>query len=319
MRITTQGLLRNSVMNINRHFERLAENQRQLSSGKRVHVPSDDPIATQRILRWRKVEEGVKQYQRNINTGNIWMRTTESTIVSVREIAQTAYETALVAGNSLVPQETRDGMAQQIETLLKDVLRMANVAVEGNYIFAGHATDTRPFSENVNIVTGLITSVDYNGDGGARDVQISDTTDVTINALGSNDADDDGVADYSGSAVFRDANLGVDIFDTLINLRDDLTAGNTDNINNLRVPELADVIDNLTVQQSIIGLGQEAVQLTGDILGKEEIDVSTEIDSSEQADLAKVVADLNYDQTIYQASLFASTQLFQGTLFDFLR
>ncbi len=319
MRVTVQGILRTSINHINDHFQKLAENQEMLASGIRVKVPSDDPIATQRILRWRKLKGSIEQYGRNISTIKIWMNTTESVIASVKDIMQRVHEMALEGGNSVLPQGFRDGLAQETEELLKEVITLANSSVDNNYLFAGHQTDTKPFTENINLATGLITSVDYNGDGGQRDVEMAESNTITINTLGSNDANDDGVADFAYPAVFRDANLGIDIFDTLINLRDDLLSGNTDNINNLRVPEIENILENLAEHEAVIGLKLDAVTLTEDILSKEKIDVTSDIDSNEQADFAKVVSDINYEQTIYQASLVSTSQLIQGSLFDLLR
>ncbi|MCM8773431.1 MAG: flagellar hook-associated protein FlgL [Candidatus Omnitrophica bacterium] len=317
MRITEQGILRTSLVHIQRHFEKLAHNQEMLASGIRVKVPSDDPIATQRILRWKKVKESVVQYQRNISTVEIWMNTTESIIASVQDIVQRVYELALTAGNELLPQEIRAGLSEEVEALLKEIVTLSNSAVDNNYIFAGHITNTKPFT--ANYTGGLITSVDYNGDGGQRVVEIGEGNTITVNVLGSNDTDNDGVADFDYPAIFRDANLGVDIFDTLINLRNDLTSGNVVNINSLRIPELEDILDNLAVRRSVVGLSLDAITLAKDILSKEEIDVSEDIDSNEKADLAKVISDINYEQTIYQASLVSTSKLMQGTLFDFIK
>ncbi|MBD3268619.1 MAG: flagellar hook-associated protein 3 [Candidatus Omnitrophica bacterium] len=320
MRITTQGLLRSSLRHIQNHFESLARNQEMLASGIRVKYPSDDPIATQRILRWRKVEEGISQYSRNISTGKIWLQTSESIIASVNDILQTAYEDALVGSNNLATQDVRDGLAVQIESLLKEMLSLTNTAVDNNYLFGGHITDAAPFTANF-LPSGLIQSIDYNGDGGQRNIEVSEGNIETINVVGSNDADNSGTApsDYGVRAVFRDEDIGVDVFDTLIDLRDDLIAGNTGNIITLRIPELEAAIDNLAVHQSEIGLKLDAITLTSDILSKESIDISEEIDSNEKADLARVVSDINYDQTIYEAALFSTSRLVQGTLFDFIQ
>jgi len=312
MRVTGQTLLRNSLRHIQNHFQTLSRNQEMLASGIRVAKPSDDPIAAQRILRWRKVEDGISQYQRNIDNAKIWMNTTESVISSVNGIVETIHELALQGGNSLVPDEVRSGFTNEVEALLKQVVSLANTAVDNNSLFAGHITDTKPFTVTTG-AGGLITAVTYNGDGGQRNIEISEGNSFTVNSLGSNEND----LTYNG--VFRDNNLNIDVFQTLIDLRDDLAAGNVSNINDLRLPEIEEMMENLAVAQSTIGLKLNAITLSGDILSKELIDVQEEIANNEQSDYAKVVSDISYEQTLYQAALTSTGNLIQGSLFDFLR
>lgn len=318
MRITTSGLLRTSIFNIQKHFERLALNQEQLASGIRVQVPSDDPVATQRILSWRKVRDNIGQHQRNINTAQIWLNLTETVTTSIHSLVERSYELALTAGNELLPQSVRLTYAEDIDTILKEVVRLSNQVIDDFYLLGGHQTDTAPFTANTNIF-GTITSVDYNGNGGQRDVEITPQTTMTINILGSNDRDDDGIADDAYPALLRDENLGIDVFDTLIDLRDDMIAGNVPNIANLRTSELEAALENLALHQSEIGLKLQSMDLIDDILSQESLDVNVDIQESEQADYAQVVSNISYEQTIYQAANVTTSRLIQGSLFDFLR
>ncbi len=318
MRITTSGLLRTSLFNIQKHFERLALNQEQLASGIRVKIPSDDPIATQRILRWRKVQDNLEQHQRNISTSQIWLNTTETVIGSIQSMTERTYELALTASNALIPQSVRQTYAEDVDTILEEIVRLSNQVIDDFYLLGGHQTDTPPFTPNRN-VNGTIISVDYNGNGGQRDVELSPQTTMTINLLGSNDRDDDGVADDNIPAVLRDANLGIDVFDTLINLRDDMIAGNVNNILNTHLPDLETALDNLALHRSEVGLKLESIDLISDILSQEALDVSVDIQQNEEADFAQVVSNISYEQTIYQAANVSTSRLIQGSLFDFLQ
>ncbi len=288
-----------------------------LASGIRVSMPSDDPVATQRILRWRTIDDNITQYQRNIDSTKLWMNSSESVLSSIQEIMERVYEIASTGANDLVPDDIRANYAVEIEALLKEVITLANTSVNDNYLFAGHLTDTKPFT--YTLAGGLINSVDYNGDGGQREVEASEGNTYTINIIGSNDADNDGASDYSFPAVFRDASAGIDVFDTLIALRDDLTAGDTGAIINSRLGELSAAIDNIATSRAVMGLRLDAIGLTEDILSKTQIDVQSDIESNEQADYAQVVSNINYGQTIYEATLTTTSRLIQGSLFDFIR
>ncbi|MBN2483044.1 MAG: flagellar hook-associated protein FlgL [Candidatus Omnitrophica bacterium] len=317
MRISTAGLLRTSVFNIQKHFERLADNQEQLASGIRVQLPSDDPVATQRILSWRKVRDNIGQHHRNISSAQIWLNTTETMVSSIQDLVERAYELALGASNELLPQTVRQTYSEDIDTILKEVLRLSNQVIDDFYLLGGHQSDVTPFSAVTAGTT--IVSVDYNGNGGQRDVELSPQTTMTINTLGSNDRDDDGIADDAIPAVLRDANLGIDVFDTLIDLRDDMIAGNVPNILNNRLPEMEAIIDNLALHRSEIGLKLQSVDLIQDIISQEELDVNVDIQQNEQADYATVVSNISYEQTIYQAANVTTSRLIQGSLFDFLQ
>ena len=146
MRVTEKGLLRMSLQHIQHHFSELSRNQEMLASGIRVDTPSKDPVATQRILRWRTIEDGITQYERNINTTKIWMNTTESALDSISSIMEKIHEVALQGGNAIIPQDVREGFTEEVEALLKSIINLANTSVENNYLFAGDTTDTVPFT-----------------------------------------------------------------------------------------------------------------------------------------------------------------------------
>ena len=90
----------------------------------------------------------------------------------LQELIDGAYGLALEAGNELLPQSVRQTYSEEIDTILGEVIRLANMGVDNYYLFGGHQTDTPAFT--ANLVAGTIVSVDYNGNGGQREVEISD-------------------------------------------------------------------------------------------------------------------------------------------------
>src|SRR5262249_52874808 len=124
---------------------RLVTSQRQLADGKRINRPSDDPFGTGRALQLSGDLEGFRQFKKNVDDGTGWVTATEAALSRITESLQRARELLVEGGNDSNGQVAREGVAAEIEALTEAVKQEANVTYAGRYIFAGTATETRPY------------------------------------------------------------------------------------------------------------------------------------------------------------------------------
>jgi flagellar hook-associated protein 3 FlgL len=178
MRVTNDTL-RAAFMNaLELSQRRLAETQRQVSTGKRINVPSDDPLAAARIGQLDASLSRLDQYQANGVIARNQLGLEEETLVSVIDNLQRVRELAVQANNGTLDDANRKAVAQELRQRFDAVLALANTTdASGRYLFAGLSENTRPFAK-------MATGVAYSGDQGQRSLQISDERFVAVNDSG---------------------------------------------------------------------------------------------------------------------------------------
>ena len=188
MRVSTRGTYLHGLGAMQRLQAALDHTQRQISSGRRILTPSDDPIAASRALEIRESMGRLEQFDRNGNIATNRLSQEESALNSANNVLQRVRELALQANNASQSDESRQMIAVEMRQRLDQLVQLANQQDgDGSYLFAGNLVDTQP----VTRVGGTFT---YNGDQGQRLIQIGEGRQV---------ADGD-----SGSSVFFEIREG---------------------------------------------------------------------------------------------------------------
>jgi flagellar hook-associated protein 3 FlgL len=133
----------------------------QLSTGKRINQPSDDPVGAARALDLTHVTADTAQYQRNITSANARLGLEDQTLSNVTNVLGRVRTLLLQAANGTQTDETRGDIAAEMVQLRQQLLGQANSKDgQGEYIFAGNRTGTEPFASQ--------NGVTYVGDDGQR-------------------------------------------------------------------------------------------------------------------------------------------------------
>ena len=151
-RVTNSFMTNLFIRDVRRNLADITELQHQISTGKRVTSPSDDPISADRILRHTQDLDKIDQYIRNVTDANgaassmdSAFDTMESVLMRVRDLA--------VRGNNEAPftQNELDPIAEEVDELIEMMWTQANQKFNGKYVFSGYKTDTQPFSRSNQI------------------------------------------------------------------------------------------------------------------------------------------------------------------------
>lgn len=279
----------------------LLDLQEQLSTGHRINKPSDDPIDCRRAIDTRTIIQKSEQYGDNMAMTMPQHLETSTILDNITQAIIRAHELTLQGANGANAQEQLDLIAEEINQVLEGVLENANHQTNGRYIFAGTRTLTAAFEATRN-ANGDITQCVYRGDGNYIDLEVADGVRIAINE--------------PGSRVFQ---AGTDIFELLVNIRDDLLAGNRANLNTVRLDELEGARSQLLRAQARVGAAQNRVERAQNenedyILANEELQSLT-ID----ADYASTVVEANVQQNAYRSALQAASRVLQPSLMDFVR
>ena len=179
MRISTAMMYQQNMRGITNSQSEWLRYGEQMSTGKRVTKPSDDPIAASQAVVLSQAQAQNSQYAlaRTFATQKISLE--ENVLGQVTTAIQSAQEKIVYAGNGTLSDDDRASLATDLEGIRNQILNLAN-STDGNgrYIFAGYKTDSAPFSD----VAGKIT---YGGGDTAVVQSVDASRSMTVGHLGS--------------------------------------------------------------------------------------------------------------------------------------
>src|SRR6478752_911058 len=169
MRISTAGMHRTSISAILDKQVELSKTQSQVATGKKFQSASEDPIGATRVSGLQRKLADNAQYERNSNIIESRLGYEEQTLADITSVLQSARDSALAGGNATLGKDERKMLAGQVRQNLAALMEMANRQdANGEYLFAGTSTATRPFAQGA-------TGVSYQGDPTTRQIRISST------------------------------------------------------------------------------------------------------------------------------------------------
>ena len=188
MRISSQQIFNIATNSMADANEAIVNTQQQLSTGQRVLKPSDDPVASTKILALTEELGNLDQYQKNIDLASNDLTLQEGTLDGVNNIVQRMQELAVQAGNTatLSPAEYKS-LANEVDERMKEMVNLLNSRnAAGDYIFGGYKSTQPPF------VGSASEGFNYVGDEGQKLVKVSNNTKIP--------------ATDSGKSIFVDIN-----------------------------------------------------------------------------------------------------------------
>lgn len=179
MRLSTSEFYQTSINGILNQQQQLNQLQQQLSTGKKVVNPADNPPVAAQLLNLQSAVQTNTQYQQNGNTATSGLNVEQSTLTSVVQSLQSIQTLAIQGNNASQDNTSRKTISNQINQALQQLMTYANTKdPSGNYIFSGSQTNTQPFSQDSN------GNYVYNGDSLQQFTQIDYTRQIATNDPG---------------------------------------------------------------------------------------------------------------------------------------
>ncbi len=170
MRISTSMMFDTGTQNMLQLQTSLFKLQNQLSTGRRVLTPADDPVAAAQALVISQRQSINTQFIDNQANAESQLAGLESHIAGVGDLLQAVKTRAVEAGNGAYSDSDRRTIAAEIRERFDELVGLANSAdAMGGYVFSGYRGDTQPFSTTG--APGNRTTV-YDGDDGSRQLQV---------------------------------------------------------------------------------------------------------------------------------------------------
>lgn len=170
-------------MNYNQVQKNLSKNrtdmndlQNQAATQKKINKPSDDPLATTRVLTSRTEERSNSQFVKNINQAKSFLEFSDQSLNELSDLLMRVKELAISqSSDASANAQTRNVTAQEIQQIFNQAVQIGNRKLGERYIFSGFKTQTMPFNA----------SGDYFGDGGDLKVQAQKDQFIAMNLPGS--------------------------------------------------------------------------------------------------------------------------------------
>jgi flagellar hook-associated protein 3 FlgL len=300
VRVTQSMLNQNMIFNLNKNNKALEKFQEQMSSGKKISKPSDDPVTAVRGMFNRTVLSEIEQYKRNIDDGISWMTVTDEALNEVTTVLQRVRELAVQGLSATNDINGRYAIADEINQLKEQLGGIANSQIAGKYIFAGTDVKTPPY--RVDSAVANSSEAFRNANLEKIELQVGHTNSVQINVFGKNVFNNDG-------------NGG--IFKVLEDIVADYNSGNSSKTDYLT--RLDKQMDNLLQERSELGARMNRMELSLSRIDGLEISTTRLLSKEEDVDISKVIVDLKAQENVQRSALSVGARIIQPSLLDFLR
>lgn len=194
MRVSTYSLYRTGELNVVARQRDLLASQVQMSLGKRIASPADDPLGAADATAVRSSLSQFAQYKQNQEHARYVLNLQESSLQQMIYSVQDVQEKLVAAGNGAYGDAERATVAQELEGILGRMVGLANSSDgAGGYLYAGSRESTVPFTQNGNSVT-------FHGDAVLQTLEVSKDRFQQIK--------------FSGDAIFQKMRPGNGTFTT---------------------------------------------------------------------------------------------------------
>jgi len=269
----------------------------QLASGKLINMPSDNPAGAAELVQNQTQQNETDQFLQNTSSVEGLLQTADSTLSSVVNAVNQAISLGTQGANGTNSPANLQAIAQQVIGIQDQVLQLANSSYQGNYIFAGTATNTAPFTLDPSSADG----VTYNGNTDVNTVQIAEGNSVQVN--------------LPGSQVFQGA--GGDVFGGLQQLITALQSGNTAAVGTATT-QLGTALNYLSQQRVFYGNVVDQLNSNQSYLQQEQVNLQTEANTIDGVNMAQAATNLSQAQTTQSAALAALAKVIPQNLLQYL-
>lgn len=297
MRITQRTVFDNFMRDVNRNRAEMAQIQSQLSSGRAVRTPSQDPVSFQRS---RIVEEDVReaeQYQSNINSGLRQGRLAQDALdKSLNDLIEV--KRIVVQGASdTYDDDDRKTMADQIAGLRDSLISTYNISYGNRYLFSGTNSGQPPF-QNDAVTPGAVIN---NSNNTAPSVAI-----------------DNGVeAEISITEIELTNTESGDLFEVLGNIESALRTNDPAALNAL-ITSSDDLINHVSDVTARLGNNINRMEFMFEQYESTKITQKAEISKMVETDYAQAISDLQRNQVAYDSAMAVHTRMFNNSLLNYI-
>jgi flagellar hook-associated protein 3 FlgL len=270
----------------------------EMSTGLSVNLPSDDPASAALLVQNAAATSQADQYLRSIGSLQAELQSADSTLNSVTTALQRAISLGVEGANSTLNGADQQALATEVQGIQSELVNLANLSYQGNYVFAGTANQTAPYVLDSTSPSG----VDYVGNSGVNSITVGNQFTVQTN--------------LPGSELF--SSPGDDVFQAVQDLITGLQSGDTSQISTA-VGEITNASNYLDTQRVFYGNTLNQLDSQQTYLNSDTTQLAQQQNTLGAADMPSVISNLESSEVSQQATLESIAATQQTDLFNYLR
>lgn len=345
MRVTNAMMTQSIMWNISGNLNNMNKVYTQLASGEKYATPSESPLEAAKALEYQSYLTELQQYENNIEDADSWMRVTESAVESMVDIMQSVSELTIQANNDTLTDDDRGKIETEIEELTNELIQLCNTDYAGSYIFAGYDTNDAPFDWADKPGGQVITyKGDYLSPEGPFNSGQTDADILTWYAQNSDVTFVEHKIEYPTSSLqstqvningYELMGTGMNNLTSSLELLDLYLQGETSykmvdtstspvsvveveiNMDDI-IESINASVDGLVEKQTEIGARMNSNELKAERVASDIELYGNLLSSVKEADIAQLSVEMSEAETVYEASLAASSKIIMPTLLNFL-
>ncbi|ACV61586.1 flagellar hook-associated protein 3 [Desulfofarcimen acetoxidans DSM 771] len=305
MRVTSQIVSHNLKKNIERQMRDIAQNQLDISSGKKLSTLSENPSDLGKAMALKTSLDKQEQYKSNIDNAIGWMNQTETALADSAELVLSARDLVLEVGNLGVGETDMKAMSAEVGVIIEQLTANTNTVLGRSYIFAGIQTDNKFVDnnpENGYLIEGTDPQLYYHGEATGK-IRKEIATGITMQV------------NVSGEVFVKGEN---NIFKNLTDLKSALESGDKDKVSEL-LDKLDQNHDSLVQERTAVGGKIKHLENMQEQMDNQSLNMQTLLENLQGVDTAETTIQLAENKMAYEASLAISAKILQTNILDYLR
>ena len=295
MRVTNLMTANQAIKYINQNQERLNELNIMGATNKQFQNVSDDPTRAMAAMTIKSSIQTGQNYQSTAQDVSSWMSVTDQAFSKISSVLIKAISNVQKGlTDTLSAEERLNSLAPEMDTMLEEMMDLANSSYMDKYIFSGYQINTKPFSVSASNPD----VIDYNGDSGLMKQDIGTGQTITMN--------------INNSSVIGG------IFSAITRARNALQANDMTELN-ASLTDLNNSVNGIADLTATNGARMRQVESVVDHLANTNLTLKSLLSQKEDANMAEVAVMLTNQETTYQAVLEVGKRAISAlSLFDLL-
>jgi flagellar hook-associated protein 3 FlgL len=297
VRVVPSEMYTDLLANIQTDQQSVNQDVIEASSGKSINNLSDNPIAAGQLVISNAQIDDVDQFSYSVSTVQGSLNTADSALNSVVSSLTEAVSVGTEAAGGTLSTSELQALGDQVNQIQQQVIGLANTTYQGNYVFAGTAVNTQPYSS-----TGV-----YSGNSEVNSVEVGEGQTASMGLAGS--------TIFGAPATAGQPDL---TFQALSQLSSDIQSNNQSAIST-DIANVQSALNNVIAQRSSYGDTLQQLNTDSTNLSQEKLTLQQYQTTLVGANEAQVATDLSQSQTTLQAAIEAAGQISQDSLINYIK
>ncbi|HLI60882.1 MAG TPA: flagellar hook-associated protein FlgL [Solirubrobacteraceae bacterium] len=299
-RITTLMTTNQILGEINQSQNALATTEQQLSTGKTINAPSDNPYGAALAVQLNGQLAQLNDYNSNIVDGQAWTQTGSTAISAMQSDVQRAQELVTEAANGTMSPSQLNDVGAELTQIVAAIKSSANTQYNGQYVFSGTATSTPAYDASGSYLSGGAYSPVTRQIGPASQSTVS--VDLS-QALGTN----------------TDPATGSGLLSELGAIANNLSSGSPSTSGlSAALSDIQDGLSKLSSLATNLGAATDQMTMASTTISDMQTSVTADLSNDEDANMATTMTTYSNEEAAFTAALKAGASIVQTSLMDFL-